>query len=298
MLSITATTNLAARAHLVYGTSADKLIVQTDPTASSTTHTMSVGEGLTPGSNIFYKVVATDGQSTQESAVRSITLKGMSVKIALLDKFAKAISNQKVTLVPSDVTAKSDGSGSVIFDNLIPGDYTLQISDGSKTHQQHITVLSTVVTNDGAQTAEQQLRAVIFDDYVAAAFQFPAWSWYVGGAVLALGVMSGLGYLSWRRGGLVRGVYLRAKYYRLNKKLGGAVAGDFVPVVGSAATPGAPIGSAVPSHSAVPAQQASFGVEPPQSQPSIDSSPATERMSSGTAYGNNPFNNDQGRHDG
>jgi hypothetical protein len=281
---VVAKTNVAAQARLVYGVKSDALNTQTDLTKSGTTHTLSVTDGLAPGSQIFYKVVSTDGKVTKETAVRSITLKGLSVKVALLDKNLKALTNQKVTLLPTNIESKSDGNGEAIFDGISAGDYTVQMVSGGKTYQQHITVVSNIVTYNDVETSAQQSLAVIFDAYTAPVVVFPLWIWIVIGAVLLLAIFI---VVSWRKNGIVRTLYTRFDNFRESRKLKGAVAGEFAPVVGLGATPA--IGS-----------EASTLPNPKHSSatPSIDSSTKTEAPTEYAASHFNPFDHKEGpRHE-
>lgn len=243
---ITVTTNISAQVQLVYGVSRDALNIQTNVTASGISHALSVSEGLTPGSQVFYKVVASDGKSTKESNIQSVSLKGISVKVALLDKNMKAITNQTVALVPSDTEATSGSNGVVVFDGLSPRDYTVQMQKDGKTYQQHITVQSNIVTSNGTQTSAQQLQAVIFDSYEAATLGFPLWAWYVGGGIVVLGALGLIGYRSWRYNGIIRNWYARMSDYKITKELKDVAVGDFTPVSGSSATPHSAIGSKSP----------------------------------------------------
>lgn len=246
ILSITATTNMPARTYLVYGISRESLNVQTPLTESGKTHTHSVAKGLSPGARLFYKIVATDGTSTKESITMSVSLKGVSVKVALLDKNMKKISNQKVTLLPSNLEATSDDNGSIVFSDIAPNDYIVRIVKEGKAFEQHITVVSNVVTDNGTQTSEQQLQAVVFDDYVAPVSWLPVWAWYVGGAILAFIALCGFALHSWRKNGIVRNWYARARDRGVNQKLNGVALGGFAPAIGLSATPNTVVGSRIP----------------------------------------------------
>ena len=300
ILDVAVSTNVAARAYLVYGTTQDALNVQSSPSQTGTAHALSINEGITPGSQLFYKVVATDGVTTKETEVKSIALKGMSVKIGMLDKNMMAVKNQEVTLLPSNTKAKSDGSGSVIFNGLAPGEYTVQIDRDGKAYQQHITVIANTVTNDGLQTSEQQLQAVVFDDYVVPAGLFPVWTWYVGGAILLLGLLAFFVYQSWRKNGIVRSWYVRARDYQINKKLEGVALGGLVPAAGLSATPSAAVGSKSPINTSAPIVTAQPTPVAPPTSPSALSSAETpyQTASTDTVNNNNYFGSNGGRNNG
>ncbi len=238
LFSVVAKTNVAAQSRLVYGVSSDKLNVQTDLSKSGTTQTMSVTEGLSPGSQLFYKVVSTDGKATKESSIRSITLKGLSVKVALFDKNIKTIPNQKVTLIPSNMEGTSDGNGIAVFGGLSPGDYTIQIVANGQTHQQHITVLSNVETSNGIQSSAQQSLAVIFDSYITPLPSSMLWLWIILGAIVALLIFL---YWSWRKNGIVRTWYTQLTNYWTTRKLKHVTPGEFALTTGLDTTPKAKI---------------------------------------------------------
>ncbi|MFZ1301390.1 MAG: cohesin domain-containing protein, partial [Candidatus Microsaccharimonas sp.] len=245
-VAISATTNIAARAHLVYGTTQDALNTQSAASESGLAHVLTVSEGLTPGMQLFYKVVATDGSITKETEVRSITLKGMTVKIALLDKDLKPIANQKVTLEPSGQEATSDADGFVTFTNVVPGDFTVKITNGGQSFQQHITVASNVdAAVEGAQTSAEQAQAAVFDDYVAPS-GLPLWVWLAGGGII-LAALAGLAFWSWHKNGFVRDIYVKFRDASVNRKMKGAVAGQFAPTTGLAPNPETPLGSTEPT---------------------------------------------------
>ncbi len=194
---IVAKTNKSARVLVKYGTASDKLILQTSFTPEGTDHTINIAEGLTPGSEVFYVVLADDGTTTQQTQVSNATTKGLAVRVGLLDKNLLRIRNQEVTLKPTNKVVRSDTSGYVEFQELAPGDYTLEFSTAGQIYSQTFNLMSNVTTVEGVQASETQTKAVIYDDFVSAA-GVPSWVITIISIISGLIIVGALGYLAWR----------------------------------------------------------------------------------------------------
>lgn len=198
-LSVTATTNVAAQAYIKYGTKRDALNTQTALTKSGTTHSFVIEKGLTPGLELFYVVVAQNSSGTSQTEVKSVKLKGLDVKAALIDNALKPIKNQKVTVQPLGLEAKSDGNGYVLIEGLAPGDYTIEFAVADTTYAQHLNVASNVQTEDGQEVAGVQTAALVYDGYTGANAIPLLWIWVIVGVAIA-GAVIAAGYILNRRG--------------------------------------------------------------------------------------------------
>ncbi|MEO7904523.1 MAG: hypothetical protein ABIR91_01870 [Candidatus Saccharimonadales bacterium] len=184
--TVSATTSTASKVHLTYGTNKDALTAQTPFTGVGMKHSITVDEGLTPGSEIFYKIIAVNDTSTTVSDVQSVSLSGFAVKLTVIDSNLTAIPNQQLTMEPSGLKTSSDDNGIATFNHLAPGDYTVGFSKAGKPYRQHVTIFGNLKTNtDGIQVADEQRVALVFDGYT----QQPAaalWVIVVLAAILAI----------------------------------------------------------------------------------------------------------------
>lgn len=193
-------TNQTAQVSVKYGLSQDSLTFQSALTASGTDHTVTLKD-LPAGTNVFYLVVAQNGQTSSQTDVQTVHMKGLSVKVVLQDTDLKPITKQAISLSPSDRQAKTDSRGFVILNDLAPGDYILSFTVGKQTYSQHLGVLANIDTaGDGTQTAKQQTQSLIYDNYKAPASSFGKWLWPATGVILASAAAAGL--MLWRKGRL------------------------------------------------------------------------------------------------
>jgi hypothetical protein len=180
--TITATTNVAAQVQLKYGLSADKLSFQTAPSQPGTTHTINVTENLPIATTVYYQLVATDGKTTQTSAVQNAKTKGLVANILLLDKNRKPITGQTVFIGGEKKTSSKDGY--VTFDTLTPGEHKIELASGNNKHTQSFVILANIVTEKGRQSTPQQNIFVVYRDYTPWSL-LNQWPWITGGTLLA-----------------------------------------------------------------------------------------------------------------
>ena len=193
-------TGQTAQVSVKYGLSQDSLSFQSALTASGTDHTVTIND-LPAGTNLFYIVVAQNGQTTSQTDVQTVHMKGLSVKVVLQDADLKPITNQAISLKPSDRQAKTDSHGFVVLDDLAPGDYILSFTVGNQTYSQHLGVLANIDTaGDGTQTAKQQTQSLIFDSYKVPADSFTKWLWPAVGVVSVAAAAAAV--VLWRKGRL------------------------------------------------------------------------------------------------
>ena len=180
--TVTATTNVAAQVQLKYGLSANNLSLQTTPSQLGTTHTLSISDNLPVATTIYYQLVATDGKSTQTSAVKNTKTKGLVANILLLDKNRKPLAGQVVSIGDKKKTSSKDGY--VTFDTLTPGEHALVLTSGSKKHAQSFVILANITTEKGRQSTPQQNIFVVYRDYTPWSL-LDQWPWITGGTLLA-----------------------------------------------------------------------------------------------------------------
>lgn len=210
---VSVSTNVAAKVQIKYGLAKDKLSFQTDLTGAKASHDISITEKLPPATVIYYQVIAQDKDKTTKSDIREARTKGMSMRVALLDKNLDPIVNQEVSLTPSGKTATSNDRGFVEFDELPLGEYTIELSQNGTTHKQLVYVSEIITTDAGVQSAPLQTKAVVFDSYgiekedtEESSQPVVWWTWIAVAALLAgLGVGA---YILWRR---IRMIQLRKR---------------------------------------------------------------------------------------
>lgn len=190
---------MPAKVTIKFGLSEGELLFQTTQTPLGTTHQIAIDEKiLIPGTTFFYKVIAdtADGK-TNESSIQSFKTKGFTVTFKVLDKDKKPVQNKKFTLFSEPQTATSDDDGVVTFENVAPGNHTLETEQGKQKLKQQVSVANTLATDStGLQSAQAQNVVVTFAELTAAR-SLPT-GIIIGTVILTVLV---LGFVVSRRGG-------------------------------------------------------------------------------------------------
>ena len=160
---IDATTEQDVQVFVRYGTDKETLNIQSPLTALGKAHSITLDQGLTPGTALFYAVVAQGAQGvTAQTEVQSLQTKGLSLKLALLAQNLVPLRNQEVTIEPLGITVKSDKDGFATFDSLPPGDFTVSVTYDGVKYSQHVGVVSNVETENGVQTSAVLGEAIVY----------------------------------------------------------------------------------------------------------------------------------------
>lgn len=174
------------KAWLKYGIAGD-LSFTTPQTDFGTSHDIKLSENnLVAGQDYNFIVVTEDeaGKVT-ESQQYMLRTKGFKVVIKLVDSRGKPIKNSTVTLYSSPLTVKTDGNGVATFENVAPGDHTIEYVRGGKKFVQEIFIEDTRDIYSGAVLAAAvQNISVAFEDLTITDFSL---LWLVVG--LALGAI-------------------------------------------------------------------------------------------------------------
>lgn len=167
--SIGVASSIPVQVALQYGTSSADLGSTTAFSPLGTAETVNLAPGqLVPGTTYYYMIVAKDAAgNVTDSTIKSITTKGFTLQVTVLDGAYHPIIGQKVSLHSTPMTAKTNGGGVVTFTNVAPGVHHVEYSLGSKTYSQAVYVDDNIVTKAAIQTATPQQVAVIFGSYKA-----------------------------------------------------------------------------------------------------------------------------------
>jgi hypothetical protein len=159
--------NIPVRAAIKYGTSSNKLNSSTAFTTPNKNHTIVLKPGsLTPGTTYYYVIIAKDSKGNVTiSHVKSISTKGFTLKVTVLDSNNRPLANKTVALHSMTMTAKTSGKGVATFNNVAPGPHHVTYTTGAKTYTEVVYVENKVTTKGNTQTADPQYAAVILTGY-------------------------------------------------------------------------------------------------------------------------------------
>lgn len=146
----------------------NQLVAQTPLTGFGTEHEVALDETVVlPGTKFYYQVIAEDEQGNKtEMPVESFKTKGYKIKMYLVDKYEKPLRNKKVVLRSDPIEAKTDENGSVDFEDVAPGNHTVEYEQGGKKYSQAVTITGQPIktTQDGVQAADVILQQAVFKE--------------------------------------------------------------------------------------------------------------------------------------
>lgn len=150
--------------YIKYGVG-DQLNFSTKPTKFRTKHTVSLNNPLlVPGTTYSYVVVTTNAAGkVEQTETRTLKTKGYTVSVTVTDKQNRPLKNQMVTLHSDPITARTNSDGLATFEDVPPGNHTLEFEQNGKKASQPIEVLDSVVITANAEVAEPQTFAVVFE---------------------------------------------------------------------------------------------------------------------------------------
>ncbi|TAH34066.1 hypothetical protein EYC59_03655 [Candidatus Saccharibacteria bacterium] len=151
--------------YVKYGLDSNKLVINTPVSDFATSHTVKLDPAnLVPGEAYYYSVVSEDkaGNKT-ETAVATIKLKGIPVKVTILDAKGNPIAGKQVTLHSTPQTVKTDDKGNASFTDVAPGTHEVVYTVDGKDYKKQIQVTNNIATVDGTQTAELQSFSVTYE---------------------------------------------------------------------------------------------------------------------------------------
>ncbi|HEV2412470.1 MAG TPA: cohesin domain-containing protein [Candidatus Saccharimonadales bacterium] len=166
--SIKFSANVPVEGYIIFGTSKNDLNLITTPTGFGKSGSVSFGQGLTPGTTYYYKMVVKDDSGNYvESSLKSLTTKGYTVVVTVLDSKYKPLVGQVVTLHSTPMSATTNSQGVATFTDVAPGLHHVDYSASGHTYSQPTYVLNNVATaKDGVQSAPTQTNAIVLSGYV------------------------------------------------------------------------------------------------------------------------------------
>lgn len=183
--------NVPIKALVKYGMNGD-LPFETSQTGFGVNHEIHLDEAhLIAGTNYDYIVVTEDeGGTVQESDPMSFRTKGYTIKVKIVDRDSRPLKGKQVTLYSDPLTAKTDRNGVAIFNDVPPGEHTLEYDEGGKKYSKKITVDDAKITDEsGFQIADAQNVAVVFEDLETGSFSVAP---IIVATVVVLAVIGGL----------------------------------------------------------------------------------------------------------
>jgi len=170
--TIQVTANEKVKVFAQYGIEQQRLNVSTRTTGFATRHDITFNDKLlVPGTTYYYSVTAEDQKGNKTiSGVQSFKTKGYRVTLIIRDKLERILRKKKVTLHSDPITGTTDDNGQVTFDNVAPGNHTLEYKTDSQTYTQPVTVNDTPIESakDGTQAAKTQNVPAIFANLLVA----------------------------------------------------------------------------------------------------------------------------------
>lgn len=161
------TSEKPTQVYIKYGYDAQHLLLTTQPTDFATSHDVVLGgDQFKPGTKYYYSVVSKDqAGNTTETAVATVLLKGIPLKVGVFDANRKPIAGKTVVLHSDPITGKTDKNGYVTFDNVSPGAHKVVYKVGDKEHAQEIAVANTVVDSGDQESAPVQSFSIVYANY-------------------------------------------------------------------------------------------------------------------------------------
>lgn len=156
-------TNIDSQVSVLYGVDQKSLASETAYTAFSKHHSISIGNTkLTPGTTYYYKVLTKDKNGKVSAHdIEQFKTKGFSLSLTVLGKDYQPLVKQKVTLHSDPLTATTDSKGIVTFNNVSPGDHSLQYNYNGINISQPVYVQNKVSRVAGIEAANVQEAAII-----------------------------------------------------------------------------------------------------------------------------------------
>lgn len=139
--TITWTTNEKATSTVEYGPT-EKLGITASSTKLVKSHKVTLSSSLLfPGSKYFYKVKSKDESGNEsKNEVGEFKTKGYKIQLKVTDKDGNSIADAKVQLVPGSGKKTTAEDGTVVFEDITPGEHSVHVGYGGQVFASTLTV--------------------------------------------------------------------------------------------------------------------------------------------------------------
>jgi len=168
VLNLDITTSTPVQCYVSYGLSKSELLLSTTPTSASTNNTVSLDPSqLVPGTTYYYQVAVKDASGNiTKGPIESITTKGYTLSVTVLDSHYHPLANQEIVLHSTPYYAKTNAEGVATFYNVSPGVHHVEYSPSStKTVSEQVYVNNSFTTKGTVETAQPQSSTVVLTGY-------------------------------------------------------------------------------------------------------------------------------------
>lgn len=139
--TITWTTNEKATSTVEYGPT-EKLGITASSTKLVKSHKVTLSASLLfPGSKYFYRVKSKDESGNEsKNEIGEFKTKGYKIQLKVTDKDGNSIADAKVQLVPGSGKKTTAKNGTVVFEDITPGEHSVHVEYGGQVFASTITV--------------------------------------------------------------------------------------------------------------------------------------------------------------
>ena len=172
---------------LKYGLSPQTLDKTAPLTVTGQTAQLNFGSlSLTPGTTYYYQVVASfNGSTLTATPVRTITTKGYTVQVTVLDSNYLPLVDKKVSLhSAAPIYAYTNAEGVATFSNVAPGSHELDYTSGDHSYVKGVYVPDNLTVIHGSEVAPIQSSAVVLSGYRQPSFR-SSWTYSIILAMVA-----------------------------------------------------------------------------------------------------------------